>query len=280
MFGIGTLPNNIRFPSPECYTTFWRMTIYSDTLHWLDITPIFDPLLIWTLLPNLTFYLIVWGFHRTFAAGAVCQQRTLTPPDTWSCPTLELAYVLMSRPISHELVLFPDFCDSNIPRYFCFALSVYLVHKLISLYVNCDLDLWSPTSKINRVHSFIMINISAKFDEEAHNGVVCIVFTRYTQGHMDSRTDAALLYPPETRGPGITKWDGKSGPNKQQKQMSDLKKTNKKRIWSRHQHFIIHTEHIPTHLYQGKTNLGYAGSYNGSTVDHWSLFSNEKSCKV
>ena len=49
--------------------SFWRMTIYtfSDNLHWWDITQIFDPLLIWTLLPNLTFYLIVWGFHRTFA---------------------------------------------------------------------------------------------------------------------------------------------------------------------------------------------------------------------
>ena len=54
----------------------------------------FWPLLIWTLLPNLTFYLIVQGFHRTYATGAVCQQRTLTPPDTWSCPTLGLACVL------------------------------------------------------------------------------------------------------------------------------------------------------------------------------------------
>ena len=119
----------------------------------------FWPLLIWTLLPNLTFYLIVQGFHRTYATGAACQQRTLTPsghlilshlgfafvpsnrnhttylwrlpnmtylpkftlpnwrgfnrifatgvacqqgtltpPDTWSCPTLGLACVLMSRP--------------------------------------------------------------------------------------------------------------------------------------------------------------------------------------
>ena len=66
----------------------------------------FWPLLIWTLLPNLTFYLIVRGFHRTFATGAACQQRTLTPLDTWSCPTLGLACVLMSRPISPELVLF------------------------------------------------------------------------------------------------------------------------------------------------------------------------------
>ena len=38
----------------------------------------FWPLLIWTLLPNLTFYLIVQGFHRTYATGAACQQRTLT----------------------------------------------------------------------------------------------------------------------------------------------------------------------------------------------------------
>ena len=29
----GILPNNMRSPSPECYTTFW-MTTYSDTLHW------------------------------------------------------------------------------------------------------------------------------------------------------------------------------------------------------------------------------------------------------
>ena len=79
-------------------------------------------LLILTLLPNLTIYLIARGFHRTFATGAACQQRTLTPPDTWSCPTLGLASVLMLRPISPELVLFLDFWVSNIPRYFCFCL--------------------------------------------------------------------------------------------------------------------------------------------------------------
>ena len=54
MVGMGILPNNMRFPSPECYTAFWRMTIYSETRHWWAITPFFDPLLIWTLLPNLT----------------------------------------------------------------------------------------------------------------------------------------------------------------------------------------------------------------------------------
>ena len=87
----------------------------------------FWPLLIWTLLPNLTFYLIVQGFHRTYATGAACQQRTLTPPDTWSCPTLGLACVLMSRPISPELVLSPDLWISNTPRYFYFAFSELVV---------------------------------------------------------------------------------------------------------------------------------------------------------
>ena len=49
------------------------------------------------------------GFHRIFATGAACQQSTLTPPDTWSCPNFGLAIVLMLGSISPELVLFPDF---------------------------------------------------------------------------------------------------------------------------------------------------------------------------
>ena len=87
----------------------------------------FWSLLIWTLLLNLTFYLIVQGFHRTYATGAACQQRTLTPPDAWSCPTLGLACVLMLRPFSPELVLFPDFLSFEHPSVllFCF-LSKYL----------------------------------------------------------------------------------------------------------------------------------------------------------
>ena len=62
------------------------------------------------------------GFNRIYATGGVaCQQGTLTPPDTWSCPTLGLACVLMSRPIFPELVLSPDLWISNTPRYFSFA---------------------------------------------------------------------------------------------------------------------------------------------------------------
>ena len=47
---------------------------------------------------------------------------------------------------------------------------VYRVHKLISIYASCDLDLWPLNSKTNRVHPLIIVNMSAKFDEYAHNG--------------------------------------------------------------------------------------------------------------
>ena len=33
MVGTGILPNYKMSPSPECYTTLWMMTTYSDTLH-------------------------------------------------------------------------------------------------------------------------------------------------------------------------------------------------------------------------------------------------------
>ena len=98
----GWWPHTVTPSIDRTYTNFW-------------------PLPIWTLLPNLTFYLIVQGFHRTYATGAACQQRTLTPPDTWSCPTLGLACVLMSRPIFPGLVLSPDLWISNTRRYFSFA---------------------------------------------------------------------------------------------------------------------------------------------------------------
>ena len=67
-------------PNLTRHSIGWPYTVtpsIDETLH-----QFLTPLLIWTLLPNLTFHLIVWGFHRTFAMDAVCQQRTLTPPDT------------------------------------------------------------------------------------------------------------------------------------------------------------------------------------------------------
>ena len=92
---------------------------------------------------------IARGFHRTFATDAAFQQRTLTPPDTWSCPTLGLASVLILRPISPELVLFPDFWVSNIPRYFCFALN--LQHFQFQCQMQFCLHVHSGTSGFRKV---------------------------------------------------------------------------------------------------------------------------------
>ena len=64
-------------------------------------------------------------FHRTFATGAACRRRKPTPPNSWSCPHVGLACVLMLRPISPELVLIPDFRHVRVfkfPQCFCFTL--------------------------------------------------------------------------------------------------------------------------------------------------------------
>ena len=94
------------------YQTIWsslsRMLhvhdiLEDDHMQWhpylKEITPICDPVTELDLITESDFYQISRGFHRTLATGAPSQQRTVTPPETWSCPTLGLAYVLMLRPI-------------------------------------------------------------------------------------------------------------------------------------------------------------------------------------
>ena len=106
------------FPNVTRNSGGWPYTVapsIAQTLH-----QFLTLLLIWTLLPNLTFLLNDRGLDGTFATGVVCRQTTLTHPDIWSCLPLGLPYVLMSRSISLELVLFPDFWVSNSPWYFCF----------------------------------------------------------------------------------------------------------------------------------------------------------------
>ena len=65
------------------YLTFYDIHDKANSLaHGLmTLTPSIDQalhqfltlLLIFTLVPNLTFYLVARGFHRTFATGAACQ---------------------------------------------------------------------------------------------------------------------------------------------------------------------------------------------------------------
>ena len=119
LFNLFNICNGCGMPTEDAYSSghlvlsllglaFVLLVETSDTLYWLDIIPVCDiipGLDIITesdILPNI-------GFHRASATGVACQQGTLTPPDTWSCPTLGLACVLMSRPISPELVLTFEF---------------------------------------------------------------------------------------------------------------------------------------------------------------------------
>ena len=75
--------------------------------------------------------------------------------------------------------------------------SHYHVHNLIYICVLWPLPL---TSKINRVHPLIMANIfNAKFDEEAHNGLVSILFTSLFP-YMFIVTLTFDFWPPKSRG--------------------------------------------------------------------------------
>ena len=55
------------------------------------------------VLPNSTFYLLMRGVHIRLATGVACWERTLTPPDTLSCPIFDLHMFYVLR-----LILFPN----------------------------------------------------------------------------------------------------------------------------------------------------------------------------
>ena len=38
MVDMGISSSNMKSPSPKCYITFWDMIIYSNNLHWSDIS--------------------------------------------------------------------------------------------------------------------------------------------------------------------------------------------------------------------------------------------------
>ena len=52
MVDMGISSNIMKSPSPKCYMTSCDMVIYSDTLNWSDITPIFEPITELDLITN------------------------------------------------------------------------------------------------------------------------------------------------------------------------------------------------------------------------------------
>ena len=67
------------------------------------------------------------------------------------------------------------------------------------------------TFNIKRIHHLVMVNMSAKLDEEAHNGLVSIVFTRtthrrtHTHTHTGTEPQQRYYIPTATRCAGIIK---------------------------------------------------------------------------
>ena len=90
-----------------------------DIFHWSGMTPIFDPITDLDLITEFDLLTNCERFPWNICDGRSVPTEDAYSPDSWSCPTLGLASVLMLRPISPELVMFPDFWVSNIPRYFC-----------------------------------------------------------------------------------------------------------------------------------------------------------------
>ena len=69
----------------------------------------------------------------------------------------------------------------------------------------CPLWPWPLTSKMNRVHPLTMINISAKFDAEIHNGLIPFVFTSLSR-YMSIVTLTFDLWPPKSIGFILSSW--------------------------------------------------------------------------
>ena len=102
------------FPNVIWHSGTWPYEVASSTdqtLHeFLNLFPNWTFLPILILLPN--FERFPWW---NIATGAASQQRTLAPPDTWSCLTLGLAFVLMLGPFFPELFMSTDLLSFDYP---------------------------------------------------------------------------------------------------------------------------------------------------------------------
>ena len=109
MVDMGISSNIMNSPSPKCYMAFWDMTIYSDNRNGSDIAPICDLINELDLITDFDLITKFWEVSIEHCNG--CRQPT---EDIFSSghlvlSHLELAFVLMLRPLSPELVMFPDF---------------------------------------------------------------------------------------------------------------------------------------------------------------------------
>ena len=96
------------------------IVIYSNTLHWSDITPVFDPVSDLDLITEFGFLL-----NCTMFPLNICNFCGMAAEDDYSSEHLVLSHfgTCMSSNVETILswnCLFSDFWVSNIPHYFCF----------------------------------------------------------------------------------------------------------------------------------------------------------------
>ena len=145
-------------------------------------------------------------------SGVPCQSWLERQSSKWevpvvgSSPTVGKNFLFCNSPFLHVSHSLTVTINENIPTQ---SVASPRTPHLSMIYVHCDLDLWPLTSKINRVHPLIMVDMSAKFDKEICNGLVSIVFTRFSHGRKDARTEPQKRYyiPTATRCAGIMKCD-------------------------------------------------------------------------
>ena len=75
----------------------------------------------------------------------------------------------------------PGQYECQVLRRYTQQYGLFGVHKVISIYVHCDLDLWPLTLKINMNYPPTMDNMCATFEEDTLNGLVSI---RCSQGYF------------------------------------------------------------------------------------------------
>ena len=86
-------------------------------------------------------------------------------------------YIDLWYPKSKSFILSPclNFCQV---WWRCMQLfSLYHLYRVIFIYIICNLD-WPLISKINRGHPLTMVKMSVKFDKDAYNVSVSIMFNR------------------------------------------------------------------------------------------------------
>ena len=133
------------------HQTLWFLSLPNVSLHSrilsYTVTPLIDQTFHyivtfktnWTLLPFWRFYRIFRGFHRIFTMGAARQQRTVTPPDTWSCPIWNLHFFWCWSHSFVKLQCLRTMWVSKVPRFFYFTMYSFPRYYLDFASIKCSI---------------------------------------------------------------------------------------------------------------------------------------------